>query len=298
MPKPLAGDDKQHLRALAWGLNLAEPDVTTQEEIDEFRRVSQDQLGGQQDGLDFWLDERPDVLKRYRLWADKLRIRDTDEAPNKWSGSGVAIMYVYSMTGFEEGLRYSLFGMNRTMTKDHIIEQMALVFRYAGPRGMVPLARAARDHTFSEPTDPLKWPNGWGPDPEAFKSGADFTSPDVTPEDTRRILEWYERWLGEVPRHVSLLARHRPELLKVYRNRYENALRVLPKQTEPWALLQISILRGFADGIREGMLLARGFGVSRTQILEAISWGAFYGGHASLSLVDAVAGEILDSWPR
>jgi hypothetical protein len=290
-------DYREHTRSLAWGLNLDEPDVTSAEEIEEFRRVSAAQLGMQQDGLDFWLDTSPDVLKRYRLWAHKLRVMEDDESPNKWSPSGIAIMYTYAMTGFEDGIRYSLHGMNRTMTKAQILEQMALVFRYSGPRGMFTLARAAREHAWREPTDPVRWPKGWGPDPEAFKSGADFRSPGVSQQDVDQIVAWYERWLTEVPRHISFLARHRPELLKAYRNRYENTLRVLPKQTEPWALLQISIQRGFAGGIREGMLLARGFGVSRAQILEAISWGTFYGGHESLNLVDEVAGDVLDSWP-
>lgn len=82
-----------------------------------------------------------------------------------------------------------------------------------------------------------------------------------------------------------------------YEGRYENTLRQLPKQTEPFALPQISITRGFAGGIREGLVLGRGFGVTRTQILEAINWGTFYGGHESLNLVDEVAGDVLDSWP-
>ena len=294
LPTP---DYKEHTRALAWGLNLDQPDVTTAEEIAEFRRISAAQLGVQQDGLDFWLDTKPDVLKRYRLWAHELRVIEDDESPDKWSASGVAIMYVYAMTGFEEGIRYSLFGMNRTMTKAQLLEQLALVFRYAGPRGMVTLARAANGHEWREPSDPVQWPKGWGPDSDAFKSGADFSSPGASKDDVDKIVAWYERWLGEVPRHVSFLARHRPELLKAYRNRYENTLRLLPKQTEPWALLQISIQRGFAGGIREGMLLARGFEVTKPQILEAISWGAFYGGHESLNLVDQVAGDVLDAWP-
>lgn len=45
------------------------------------------------------------------------------------------------------------------------------------------------------------------------------------------------------------------------------------------------------------MLPAKGFWVSRTQILAAISWATFYGGHESLNLVDEVAGDLLDSWP-
>jgi hypothetical protein len=227
--------ETKHNRTLGWGLNLAEPEVTTQEEIDEFRRVSAQQLGVQQDGLDFWLDMNPEVLKRYRLWADKLRVVEADEAPNKWSATGVMIHYVYSMTNFQQGLHYGLAGMSRSLTKAQILEQYALVFRYVGPRGMAAIADAARGHTWPEPTNPARWPKGWGPDPDAFKSGADFRSPNVTEEDTRKILAWYERWCGEVPRHVRLLARYRPELLKVYRQRFENTLRLLPKHEEPGA---------------------------------------------------------------
>ena len=296
MVKPTQ-DFHQYTRRLAWGLNLAEPDVTTPEEIAEFRRISAAQLGIQQDGLDFWLDNGPDVLKRYRLWADNLPVRDGDESPNEWSASGPATMYVYAATGFEEGIRYSLFGLNRIMTKEQIFEQIALVFRYAGPRGMFTIARAARSHDWHEPRDAVQWPSGWGPDPDAFRSGADFRSPEVTKADIENIVTWYERWMGEVPRHVTFLARHRPELLKAYRNRYENTLRLLPKQAEPWTLLQISIYRAFPDGVREGMLLAKGFGVTKNQIMEAVSRATFHAGQEALNLVDRVAGDVLDAWP-
>lgn len=292
-----AHDDRQHNRHLAWGLNLSEPDVTTAEEIAEFRRISAAQLGVQQDGLDFWLDNAPDVLKRYRLWADKLRVREADESPDKWNASGPATMYVYATTGFETGIRYSLHGMNRVMTRDQITEQLALVFRYAGPRGMFTLARAARDHEWHEPAGAVRWPAGWAPDPGAFSSGADFRSPEATKADIDAIVGWYEQWMGEVPRHVTFLARHRPELLKAYRDRYEHTLRLLPKQAEPWTLLQISLYRGYPDGVREGLLLARGFGVTKNQILEAVSRATFHSGQEALSFVDRVAGDVVDAWP-
>ena len=38
--------------------------------------------------------------------------------------------------------------------------------------------------------------------------------------------------------------------------------------------------------------------VTKTQILEAIDWGAFCGGHEALNLVDEVAGDVLDAWPQ
>lgn len=290
---------RQHTRSLEWGLNLDVPEVTTQEEIDEFRRVSAAQLGVRQDGLEFWLDQDPEVLKRYRLWANVLRIREDDEAPNKWSASGAAIMYLYSITGFEDGLRYSLHGMSRTLTKAQILEQIALVFRWAGPRGMATIGRAAQDQDWGgDPPDPAKWPKGWAPDPDAFKSGADFTTREASADDVRKILDWYERWLGEVPRHASFLARHRPDMLKLYRQRFENTVRLLPKQAEPWTALQICMIRAFGGGVREALLLGRAWGITKTQILEAISWGTFYGGQESITLVDEVAGDVIDGWPE
>src|ERR1700730_16156974 len=154
-------DDRVHNRGLAWGLDLSRPEVTTPEEIAEFRRISGNQLGMQQDGLDYWLDEQTATLKRYRAWAAQLRIRQADESPSKWSANGVGIMYLYAMTGFEEGLRYGIQGANRRMSKEQCLEQFALVFRYGGPRAMAALAKAARTHQWHEPSEPLTWPSGW-----------------------------------------------------------------------------------------------------------------------------------------
>lgn len=290
--------DSKHDRRLAWGLNLDEPEVTTQEEIDEFRRVSNSQLGLQQAGLEFWLDNDPEVLKRYRSWADLLNVREGDEAPNKWKPSGIVVLYVYAMANFEDGIRYALYGLNaQGLTREEALEVFSLVFRYAGPIGMSAIATVAKTYEPPAPTRSVKWPDGWAPDPDAFKSGVDFrAAPAET--DTAKILTWYERWLGEVPPHIDLLARHRPDLLRVFRSRYENTLRLLPKQVEPFALIQISMLHAYRHGIREGMLLARGFGVTKGQALEALSWGTFYGGAASLGLVQEVAGDVLDSWPE
>ena len=45
------------------------------------------------------------------------------------------------------------------------------------------------------------------------------------------------------------------------------------------------------------MLLARGFGMTKDQVLEAIDWGTFYGGTDAIGLVEEVAGDVLDAWP-
>src|SRR3546814_19070756 len=51
------------------GLDLSKPTEISQEEIDGFRGHYATQFGLPLDGLDWWLDENPEVLKRYRLYC-------------------------------------------------------------------------------------------------------------------------------------------------------------------------------------------------------------------------------------
>jgi hypothetical protein len=177
-----------------------------------------------------------------------------------------------------------------------MLEVFALAFRYVGPRGMAIIAQAARDHVWQEPTRPARWPDGWGPDPDAFRSGIDFSTPGLTDEERHLIDAWYLRYLGEVPGHVTHLARHRPEMLKAYRSRFENTLRLLPKQIEPSVLIQTSVERAFPQGIREGVLLARGFGMKKVEVLEAMNWGTFYGSVPALDAAHEVVADVLEAW--
>ncbi len=286
----------EHDRALAWGLNLDDADVTTQDEIDTFRRITQEQFGEQQDGFDFWLDHGPQVLKRYRRWADKIRLREAAEAPNVWTVGTIGNVIYYASTGFEDGLRYTFHLMSNSLTKDQILEGISVAFRYLGPRGMSAIARATRTQAWPAPIRPVSWPPGWAPDADAFRSGADFSTRSASAEDVRMIVAWYERWAGEVPQHVAFLARYRPDVLKAYRDRFEHTFKLLPKQTEPYVQIQHSVQRGFRSGIRDGILLAKGFGMTRNQVLEAITWGTFSVGTDALDLVNEVAAPLLDTW--
>lgn len=287
-----------HHRDLAWGLDLSHPDVTGPEEIEAFRRISSGQLGMSHDGLDFWLDTRPDVLKRYRAWANLLRVRKPGEPSNLHNANGPAILVTYAMLGFDEGLRYSLIGMSRNFTKAQMLDVLALAFRYIGPRGMGAIAKAAKGSGFAwtEPTSPVVFPEGWACDPDAFRSGVDFRTP-ASAEDVRKIEAWYERYLGEVPDHIRFLGQYRPDLLKAYRDRYENTLRVMPKQIEPYAQIQLGVQRGMASVAREGVQLARGFGMTKDQVVEALSWGTFYGGTETLDFAYDAADDLLAAWP-
>jgi hypothetical protein len=77
----------------------------------------------------------------------------------------------------------------------------------------------------------------------------------------------------------------RPGVLKAWWARIEGAMRgALPVQMLPFLLIHLNVSRGLAPGIREGVLLGRGLGMTEGQINEAIGWGALYGGPAAISI--------------
>ena len=147
---------------------------------------------------------------------------------------------------------------------------------------------------YADPVPGERFPPEWSFDPHAFDSGMDYSTREATEEDMRRLRDWYERMLGEVPRYVDFLARHRPGLLKAYRDRYEHAIRdSLPKQMLPFLLLHANVVRGFREGIRENVLLGRALEMTREQLLDAICSAVLHAGVEALSIADEAAGDLL-----
>lgn len=282
------------------GLNLSNPDVTAPEEYEEFREFYVRHKGYMLPAFEFWGEFRLDVLKRYRLQARQSVDPGVRKLPLAYT---LAFLHLYSIMGYEDGILYEvrtsqMFGA----TRDQILETLAVAFLHAGPRGMRYVATSSRDfiRNFEDRLDVEKaFPDGWAPDADAFRSGLDFSNPELEPEELSRLRQWYMRYEGEIPGYVSLLADLNPALLKAYRQRFENSIRTaLPKQMMPYLMVHFEVTRGRPDGIREGVLLAKGFGVSRAQVLDAISWGMLYGGPASVSVVDRAVGDVLRDWAQ
>src|SRR3546814_18276867 len=58
------------------GLDLSKPTELAPGEAEAFREHYATQFGHSLDGLDWWLDQHPEVLKRYRLYCSlKLRVK-------------------------------------------------------------------------------------------------------------------------------------------------------------------------------------------------------------------------------
>ncbi|HTX27259.1 MAG TPA: hypothetical protein VME19_09605 [Streptosporangiaceae bacterium] len=275
------------------GLNLSDVSTVTGQERDQFSAFYQSVLGHTHRGLDYLLQEDPATLKRYRHYSNVA-------TPNNYESERKVFVFgflpFYAVIGYDVGVRYLIHTRQRMgLSKAQILEGIAISFLVMGPAGMETVARALDGYEWLNPESPAQFPDGWASDPAAFESGLDYSSPDMSPGELRSLLAWYERIPGEVPPHVKFLAAHRPDLLKAYRQRFETCVRELPKQIVPTTLLHYDVIRGSASGIRDNVLLARAFGVSKQIVLNTIG-SASLQGVAGFDLVYDSAGDIFADW--
>jgi len=276
------------------GLDLANPDETTQAEIDAFRAHYQHTKGYSLPAFEFWIEFRPDVLKRFRLG-----VRETltwNESP--FYPHILANLHYYAILGYADGVVEEMRACrDYGVMKAELTDTLAVAFLHAGTSGFGQIAgpTMALLRSWEEPRPSTRWPEGWGFEADAFRSGMDFTAPGVSARDLDQLRGWYRRTAGEVPRYVEFLARYRPGLLKAYRNRFEHAISLaLPKQMMAYLLLHYHTARGFHEGIREAALLGRAMGMSRSQLIDAICWALYNGGPNAVSIADEAAGDVLD----
>ena len=273
------------------GLDLSAPTQITPEEIDAFKGHYATQFGHALDGLDWWLDQNPEVLKRYRLYCSlTLRVK-----PAVMGGGTLAF---YMLNGYVPGVRYVMHSfLNDGLSRAQALEMIAIAFVHSGPRGMQALAKAMEGLDFPEsPDPPARFPDGWAVDLDAFRSGLDFTTVELTPAEKSKLYDWYLRTIGEIPPYVRFMAEHRPGLLKTHRARIENMLYNLPKQVWPTAMLYYHVMTRVAEGIRENVLLCRAWGVTKSDTLDVIGNALVYGQVEAATMVQREAGDIFDGW--
>lgn len=273
------------------GLDLSKPTEITQREIDDFRGHYATQFGLPLEGLDWWLDQNPEVLKRYRLYCSlTLRVK-----PAVMGGGTLAY---YMLMGYVRGARYVMYSfLNDGLSKGQALEMIAIAFVHAGPRGMQCIAEAMEGLDFLDsPEIPATFPEGWTVDLEAFRSGLDFSNPFLSEPEKAALYNWYLRTSGEIPPYVRFMAEHRPSLLKTHRARIENMLYYLPKQVWPTAMLYYHVMSRVAEGIRENVLLCKAWGVTKSDTLDVIGNALVYGQMEAASMVQREAGDIFDGW--
>lgn len=275
------------------GLDLSNLDAVSSAEVEAFTAFYVRRFGHPHAGLSYLLQQRPDALKRFRLYV-RVGYSQPGAAEQLFN---LGFLAYYALLGYETGTRYVIQAhQNRGFGREHCLDAIAMVALVVGPRGLETIAQSLRNYVWQEPHEGPAVPAEWVVDLDAFQSGLEFANHKMQTHELALLTNWYMKWLGEVPPSVTFLERHHPDALKSYRNRFEHCLRVLPRQAMPLTLLHFYVMCGSGAGIRENLLLARGFGVTKEQAVRVIVAGMEYGGLANVELVASVAGDLLENW--
>jgi hypothetical protein len=89
---------------------------------------------------------------------------------------------------------------------------------------------------------------------------------------------------------------HHPEFYKWHRARWEVIYKALPKQAAPYVMMRQQMIRGSKDGVRESVLLAKAWGMSKEWVVHGLTCAAWYTGFEELYVANAAAGDILRNW--
>ncbi len=280
------------------GLDLSDLDRATPEEIAAFREYYTRMQGRPHEGWQFFLENNPSAMKRWRLYADYVAIPF-----NQWlilTATDFANAAWYAQLGFAAGIRYVVHIQQTSgrFSREQVCEGLGISLYYGGPPGGEAIAAALRDYEWREPAEPIDL-SGWNASRQLISSGLDFTSTRLLPDELEMLESWYLRAIGEVPGYVRFFAKHRPEALKAHRNRYENLVKTLPVQLLPLAAIKIAMYRSQPAELRENVLLARYLGISKADTLLTAMSGLLYGNVGAASMLEAVAGDVLDEeWPQ
>src|SRR5262249_25636865 len=127
--QPYASDD---------GLDLDMPDVTTPEEIKAFHDYYVRTKGAPLAAHEFWVEFRPDVLKRLRA-----RVRQSNQSRAVGPLPHVlAILHYYVLSRFDEGILYETrLARSYGAARGQILDVVAIASVQAGAAGMTSVAR-------------------------------------------------------------------------------------------------------------------------------------------------------------
>jgi hypothetical protein len=263
--------------------------------VEEIRRRTLATKGSINQSYEFWWEFRPEVVDRHTARTRHFYVG------GRHAVQALTCMHHYVVVGFGEGIAYEMrLAQSRGASRSDVLDALSVGFLHSGHPGMYQVGAAAPGLREWEDVDSETppFPSNWAFDPDALRSGMDFSTPAVTDADVEALLTWYRSTLGEVPPHAAFLAERRPELLKAYRHRYESAIRdSLPVQMMPYLLLVHDLWRGFDDGVRENVLLGRALGLTRTQLLDAACSAVLHAGAGALDVFDRAAGSLVDSFP-
>jgi hypothetical protein len=188
-------------------------------------------------------------------------------------------LHSYTATAYADGILYQIISARHLgASKALVMDVLRYAYLSAGPRGMNAVADRSeaylRDWNDEGSAAPAPWPQGWGPDPDVFRSGINLTTTDLNAEEILAISAWHQRMHGLVPRHVELLARLHPVAFKLQRIRYEKSVGpVIPVQLIPLLTLHLAAMRLQPLVMRQAVHQARVLGARRHHVVQVLFGG-------------------------
>lgn len=284
---------------LSEGLDLSNVETTTPEEIGGNLAHIWSWRGPLYEtyAMSLYMDYAPDFGKLSR-WSGDVFGR-LSGARNVLLASSQNI-HSYMMMGWETGLRNEFYVLWRNgMSRDDTLELVMFSQLYSGMRGLGHVYHAVGDllPVWDEPKVPAAYPEGWAADPEAFKSGLDLTTRELTVSDRRNLEDWYERTIGYVPNSIRFGIKYSPKFVKLNRARLEVSLKKVPKQLAPYLLLRHHTITGSVEGLREAALWGKAWGITPDLIVRGITnTSMYFTGFEGLYAAHHAVADILENW--
>jgi hypothetical protein len=253
------------------GMDVFTIDSTTSDEVDAHLAHVLGRRGPLYDlsASALMLDYAPGFAKLHRRMADLLGRPD----PVNILLLGTQNVASYMMLGWETGLVNQFISNRRNgLTHEQNMELVMFTQLYAGMRGLGHVYRAVGGFlpSLAAPTTSPTFAPGWTPDPEAFRSGLDLSTREMTAADRKNLERWYEKNIGYLPESICFGLKYHPEFVKVNRAKWEVAIRTLPKQFAPHLMIRLNMMSGNVDGVKEAVLLGRSWGITREYLVKGI----------------------------
>jgi hypothetical protein len=287
------------------GLNLSNIDETTPEEIDAHLTTRWKGRGPLYDmyATSLMADYAPDFLKLHWWAAEIFRTERSDPSKYAWmyaTPNSVQQLHSYMVLGWETGIRNQFRVLRRLgFTRAQIMEIVHFGRLVAGMRGLGHVYHAIGDvlPDYADGDGNPEWPEGWTADREAFKSGLDLSTRELTEADRRNLTEWYERTIGYVPNSIAFGIKYDPQVLKIHRAMWETAIKTLPKQVAPYLMLRDATLSGEREALREAALLGKAWGLTPDWIVRGVTQTMqYFTGLRGLYVAHDALDDILSDW--
>ena len=150
---------------------------------------------------------------------------------------------------------------------------------------------------FGPPPQKALWPEGWGSDPDAFRSGLDLETRELTKEDAANLTAWYENTIGYVPKSIEFAMKRNPKFLKLNRARWERTIKAAPKQLAPYLMLRHNTITQSLEGLKEAALLGKAWGFTPDLVVRSVTNTAMYfTGNEGLYACYEALDPILEDW--